>query len=319
LIAPLAIAACGSSGPGMPAGPKGNVVLLDANNYTAHSTLTIPTVDAQSGADLTVCWDGIAKDILCHDVSATADIDNVSFLQIPNMTHDQAQLKLASGTLDENLVKVYRDFHVDHSVTPPQTCTTLSTLALGTKLDPTKDFVQMTGTTYMLLFEHGTTPGVGAKTMTFLNPLTTSNVTSVTAPDGCASNILSFSATLGTALSIPTGGPWLLDWSQITHDSMGNAPLFNKIDSVLVGFYQGMTVADLQTHFLDIQIIATSLYQVTVPPGARDVDLAGAVDQSDATKTFPGFAQSDGVWLAAVMCSKCQLPAPVALAVLQPQ
>ena len=37
------------------------------------------------------------------------------------------------------------------------------------------------------------------------------------------------------------------------------------------------------------------------------------------TTMFPGFAQTDGTWLVAVMCGKCQLPAPVVLSVLTPQ
>ena len=41
---------------------------------------------------------------------------------------------------------------------------------------------------------------------------------------------------------------------------------FQLIDKVLVGFYQGKTKADLQTDFKDIEIIATTLYEVAVPP-----------------------------------------------------
>ena len=59
-----------------------------------------------------VCWDGLMKDLLCHDIKAPADgIDNVNFLQIPNLSHAQVASKLAVGQLDENLVKVYRDYH----------------------------------------------------------------------------------------------------------------------------------------------------------------------------------------------------------------
>ena len=42
--------------------------------------------------------------------------------------------------------------------------------------------------------------------------------------------------------------------------------LFNKIDNVLIGFYQGKTAADLQANFKDIEQIATTLYEVPVPP-----------------------------------------------------
>ena len=251
---------------------------------------------------------------------ATTDIDNVSFLQIPNMSQTEVEAKLAVGKLDENLVKIYRDFHIDHTVSPPTTCTNLSKLSLGTVLDPTQDYVEDPTKTYMLLFEHGTTPGVGARTMIFLEPTSTSIVNSVSAPDGCGSNILDFHAMLGQPMAIPAADntQWLVDWSQITQDGFGNTFTFSKLDSVLVGFYQGMTAADLQASFLDIELIATSLYEVAVPAGARDVNLADAVLRG-GTDPFPGFDRTDGVWLVAVMCSKCQVPAPVVLSILQPQ
>jgi hypothetical protein len=317
--------ACGGSGTTAPAGPQGDVALRDANNYTSRSTLTIPTVQTAPGVDLTVCWDGIAKDLLCHDMIPAADIDNVSFLQIPNMSHDDVAAKLALGKLDEGLVRIYRDFHVDHALVPPTTCTKLSTLALGTKLDPTQDYVEGADKTYMLLFEHGTTPGVGARTMTFLVPTAASSNTMVAAPDACGSQILSFQATLGAPISIPAAdrSKWVVDWSQITRDSFGNAVSFNKLDSVMVGFFAGKTAADLQAAFLDIEVTATLQYELAVPAGAKSVDLAAAKLRG-GTDAFPGFdsvgsTAADGTWLVAVRCSKCQLPAPVVLSILQPQ
>ena len=101
-------------------------------------------------------------------------------------------------------------------------------------------------------------------------------------------------------------------------DSFGNDVLFTKIDKVLIGFYQGKTKADLQANFKDIEINATTLYEVAVPPGARDVKLGDAKVRSGTTP-FPGFAQTDGVWAMAVTCSKCQVPAPVMMTILQPQ
>src|SRR4051812_48926278 len=69
--------------------PKGNIVFEEVNNYTSQTSLTIPVVDTASGADLMVCWDGLTKDLLCHDIAAPNDVDNVSFLQIKNMSQAQ--------------------------------------------------------------------------------------------------------------------------------------------------------------------------------------------------------------------------------------
>ena len=57
LFIPSFIAACG--GDGMDEATRGNVVLTNANNYTSVSTLSPPTVETASGADLSVCWGGI--------------------------------------------------------------------------------------------------------------------------------------------------------------------------------------------------------------------------------------------------------------------
>ena len=47
-----------------------DVVLMDANNYTSLTTLALPTIQTAPGADLMVCWDGLMKDLLCHDIAA---------------------------------------------------------------------------------------------------------------------------------------------------------------------------------------------------------------------------------------------------------
>jgi len=310
--------ACGGSPSMSSEWPKGNVVIKDLNNYTSTTTLTIPMVTAKAGADLSVCWDGIKKDLLCHDLVAATDINNVGFLQIP-LSKTVVSQKLAVGQLDENLVSIYREHHVGAG----ETCANLSTFVFGSQLVPSTDFVEATGgktLTYMLLFATGTTPGVGSRSMVFLDPSASSTTMMVAAPDACDSHILDFQATLGTPLSIPAtdNTKWHVDWSQISKDSFGNAVNFPKLDDVLLGFYQGMSATDLQTKFTDIEIIATTLYDVAVPAGARDVDLATAKLRGGTT-AFPGFTQTDGVWAIAVRCTKCQIPAPVVMTILQPQ
>jgi hypothetical protein len=302
--------------------PKGNIVLQDANNFTSATTLHIPTTQTAAGANLMVCWDGLMKDLLCHDIAGTNTIDNVSFLQIPNLSHDQVAQKLAVGQLDEALVKVYRDYHT--SKNPTSKCTTLDSMVLGSStLMPAMDYAEPASgktVTYMLLFATGTTPGVGSRAMTFIEPTATASATTVAAPDACSNSVLDFHATLGSATTIPAtdSTKWHVDWSQITHDSFNNEVNFTKIDNVLLGFYQGKTKADLEAQFKDIDMIATTLYKGPVPAGARDIQLATLkVDGTGAA--FAGFTQTDGVWAVGVTCSQCQVPAPILLSILTPQ
>src|SRR4051794_8966379 len=87
LVAPAFGGCSSTSTPGTTmAGPKGNIVLGDQNNYTSQSTLTIPTIQTAPGMDLSICWDGLGKDILCYDLVPATDVDNISFLQILNLT-----------------------------------------------------------------------------------------------------------------------------------------------------------------------------------------------------------------------------------------
>jgi len=314
MFVPVAASCGGSSNSpdGGGTGPVGNVVMRDENSYTSMSSLTIPVIQTASGADLQVCWADIMKDILCHDVSATMDIDNVAFLQIPGFPKDVIEDRLAKGTLSPNDVAVYREYNTTGSTT----CANLSSFKFGSTLVPATDYVTAANKTYMMLFTTGTVQGSGARTMVFLDPVASSTNTMVAAPaSGCA--ILDFDATLTTRtpLSIPATGEWVVDWSQITKDSMGNKVQFQFIDSLMIGYYEGKTVAELQAMFKDIDRIATTLWTVDVPTGQKHMDLHMA--KTEAGAAFPGFTGT-GVYAVALMCSTCQVPAPVALSILQP-
>lgn len=325
VLAPLVLA-CGSSTPGN-TWPKGNVVFMDANNYTSQTSLMIPIVPTAPGANLEVCWDQLMKDLLCHDIVAPNNaIDNVGFAKIPSLMKDKVAQQLAVGQFDDSLATTYGDYYT--SKDPTSKCVMLSELQLGSEfIDPATDYAAPAAgqtITYMLLFSSGTTPAVGAKSMLFLEPTASATATTVDAIDACSSTppVLSFTATLGQEMMISAtdSSKWHVDWSQITKDSFGNTVNFArlKVDKVLLGFYQDRTAADLQTNFKDIEIIATNLYEVAVPMGARDAKL-GDMKERTTGAAFPGFAQTNGVWAIAVQCGKCQVPAPVMLSILKPQ
>jgi hypothetical protein len=309
-------AACESTDSKSDAGakPVGNVIIKDINNYSATSQLTIPRVQTAPQADLNICWPAVSTDLLCHAVSPATDIDNVSFLQVVSLTEAQIQTALGTGQSFNKNVAIYRDHHVNH--TTGEACTALSSLSLGTTtVSPTLDYVAAADKTYMLLFSKGTTMGTGARTMLFIEPTVGATTTTVNATEGCG--ILNFTPDITTpqALSIPKAGPWVVDWSQLTRDGLGNAVVFQNIDSLMVGYYEGMTVDQVQARFLDLQIMTTALYQVAIPQGVKYVDLATA---TGTTGAFPGFTSLGGVWAVALLCSSCQVPAPVALAILSP-
>jgi hypothetical protein len=322
LFVPSLFASCQSTDSKSDGGTKpiGNVVMKDANNYKATSQLTIPHVQTAPGADadLKICWDSVSTDLLCHAVSPTTDIDNVSFLELLGLTEQQVQTTFGSGqSLNLNSVLKYGDHHVDH--TTGETCASLSTFGLGnTAISPTLDYVASANKTYMLLFSKGTVTGTGARSMLFIEPTAGVSTMTVNGQQGCG--ILDFTAdiTSPAALSIPIAGPWVLDWSQVTLDGLGNAVVYQDIDSLMLGYYDGMTVAQVQARFLDLQVMATATYTLPIPNGG----VKKYADLKDATTAtgvpFPGFTPLSGVWAVALLCSTCQVPAPVALAILSP-
>ena len=312
VFVPFLLAGCG--GAAMPMDPRGNLRLGDANNYSTRASLEIPIVETTPATDIDICWSDIVDDLQCHAVSATADLDNVALLRISHLTKEQVQIRLAAGTLSQSDVAGYLDFHTDHATT----CAKLSQLSFfGTPIDVPSQYIESTDYTYLLLFTKGTTPGLGARTMTFLQPTASSTNTMVSGPTGCG--LLTFMADLSslTKLPVPTGGPWIVDWRDITRDGQGNDAPFEKIDGVTIGFYAGMTVADLEARIFDIEMIATELWDIPLT-GGRTADLATATDRMTGA-AFAGFDRPDaGTWLLGLTCSRCQSPAPVLLTILTP-
>ena len=304
-------AACGSSS--MMDDARGNVLLSDANNYKTNASLTVPTVET-AASDLDICWTDVATDIQCHPVSATADLDNVSLLRISHLTQDQVEDKLAAGTLTQAQVAGYLDYQTDHATT----CMKLSQMSFGgTKLNVISEYVEDPKWVYLLLFSKGTTPGQGARAMTFIKPAATSLNTTVTAPSGCG--LLDFTADLHTltTLPIPTAGPWVVDWRDITVDGQGSPVPFERIDGVTVGFYAGKTATDLEMQIFDIEIAATALWDLKLKSG-RTADLALAKERASGA-AFAGFDRAEtGTWMLALTCSRCQTPAPILLTILAP-
>ena len=312
VLVTLALAACGGSS--TPDAMRGNVLLHDDNNYKTTASLTVPVVETAPAMDLDICWTGVASDLQCHPVAVETDLNNLSLLRISHLSQQQVEDRLADGQLSQAQVAGY----LEKNIKTTATCAKLSELSFfGTAIDVPSEYIESESFTYLLLMTTGTTPGTGARTMAFLKPTATSTNTHVDIGTGCG--LLDFSADLAslTRLPVSAAGPWSLDWRDITRDGQGNPVPFEKIDGVTVGFYAGMTVADLQAHIFDIELIATTLWDLELT-GGKTADLSLATDRATGA-AFPGFASTDaGTWMLALTCSRCQTPAPVVLTILSP-
>jgi hypothetical protein len=302
-------AGCGSSADGT----GGPILLGDANNYLSTSSLSLPTVETAPAADLDICWTNVTTDIQCHPVAPQTELDNVGFLRFLHLSEAEVEHKLVSGELTQSQVDGYVEHRTDHATT----CTKLSQFSFfGTAIDIAAQYVESADETYLLVFTHGTQAGVGARTMTFVKPTAGSTNTRVDAAAGCG--LLDFTVDLTTPkhVAVPAQGPWTVDWRNVTRNGQGAPVVYATIDRLLVGFYQGMTAADLQTKFFDIETLATLLWELPLT-GGRSAELGQAVERTTGA-AFAGWARTDGVWMLALLCSTCQNPSPVVLTILEP-
>ena len=307
---PLALlGACGGLGEGR----SGVILLGDANNYRATASLSLPTTETAPATDLDICWTNLTTDLLCHSVAAETDIDTVGLLRLRRLTQPQIEAQLVSGELKQSDVDGYVQYFTDHVTT----CMKLSQFSFfGTAADVATLYVETNVETYMLVFAHGLQAGVGSRAMTFIKPTATSTNTRVDAPSGCG--LLDFAADLTTLekVAVPTSGPWTVDWGDVTTNGQGDSVAYATINRLLVAFYQGMSAADLQAKFFDIETLATSLWELPVR-GGHTAELGQAVERSSGA-AFSGFRRTDGIWMLALLCTTCQNPAPVVLTILDP-
>lgn len=305
------LAACGGNEAGQGGGP---ILLRNENNYRATSRLTLPTVETASGVDLDICWTNMTTDLQCHGLSPQVDIDNVALLRFKGLGQQQVEDKLTTGDLTQSEIDGYLESRPDHV----STCTKLFDFSfMGSKLKVGEQYQEDPGETYLLLFTHGTKTGLGARMMMFIEPRVASTNTKVDAPPGCGSLAFTMDLSSPGKLAIPARGPWQVDWRNVTTDGLGNEVLYSDPDRLFVGFYQGLSVADLEAAPFQLETLATAMWNLPLA-GGPTADLAKALDATTGA-AFDGFSHGTGTWILALMCSTCQNPAPIFLAVLEPQ
>jgi hypothetical protein len=311
----VSFAACGGTAEPAPApAPDAPILLTDENNYRAVAGLTIPTVQTAPAVDLDLCFDGVTSDLQCHDVDPIADIDTVGLLRMFHLDEDEIEARLANDELSQSEVDGYVDYPTDHT----STCAKLSNLSFfETKVALEEEYVESTDRTYLLLFASGAAAGRGARSMTFIQPTKSSENTRVDAPSGCG--IVDFSADLSSAtpVVVPPRGTFSVEWRGVSVNGLGNPFAHGGVDRMLIGFYAGKTVADLEAQVFDLELIATELYDQKL--AARSADLGLATERTTGAP-FTGIEREEaGTWVLALLCSTCQSPAPLLLSVLLPE
>jgi photosystem II stability/assembly factor-like uncharacterized protein len=295
----------GDGGDGGP-DPSGAVPLTDAGNYNYTGTLDGPSFIMAELGDPVIDWSAVQTDIQCHAIDPVKDIDNVQLLVFPYLTEAEVELGLAEDSIEQVDLGVYL------SIEPgDRTSVNLSEFTFfGTDADIEEVFEEGRGT-WMVSFATGFDVGIGTRSLAFLEPSSAGTETTASLPaDGCS--VLDFDADLEslTPTQVLTDGPWLLDWSALTRNGQGGEFEHGDIDEILVGRYEGVTAAELQGQFLDLELIAADLWTLELI-GGSEADLS----EIEGFTSFSG----EGLWVLALRCSTCPNPAPLFLTLLEPR
>ncbi len=296
-----------SDSPPPEAAPTGDVLLVDANNYSYTGSLNAPSFALAELTSVTLQWPELRTDLQCHALDPIADIDNTALLGFPYLSETEVE----QGLSDDSLAQV--DLGVYLSYEPGDT-TSVSLdqfTFFGTEANIKDEFYEGHGT-WLALLTTGTGVAVGTRMLAFLTPTAGDAPTSAVLEDGCP--VLDFSADLESLVVTPVlkDGPWLLDWSALTVNGKGGTFEPTRVDSLMVARYD-LPISELQDNFLDIEALAAESWTYTLTAGSA-VDL-GALEGPSAP--FPGF-DDDSVWVLALRCGSCPNPAPLFLTVLVP-
>ncbi len=289
------------------AGCNSTVVLEDANNFSYTGLIDAPSTDIASGQDVEICWDGMTDDIQCHEVDPTADPGLLTIARFNNLGETEVEDQISNDQLSQDELSGFLTYEIEGG----ETCTMLSEFTLdGTPVDVAEQVFEGGGT-YLLLASRGTTPGQNIISMDFIVPLESSDVVELDIGPACATLDFDADLTSATPVEMKAGGSsWMVDFGDLTTNGLGNPIILANIDRVLLGYYEGMSVADVEASFLDLEIVATELYDMSIF-NTFEVDLAEL--------GFSGFEKTDGTWVLALMCTTCSNPAPLFATVVVPQ
>lgn len=287
------------------------IALGDSTNYSYTGDIDAPSHETVSAQNVEICWDGMTDDIQCHEVDPTSDPGLITMARFNNLLEVEVEEQISNDSLSQSELSGFLTYEIEGG----ETCADLEDFTLdGTPVVLAEQYYEGGGT-YLLLISRGIVPGQNIISMDFLVPLESSDVTQVDIGPACATLDFAADLTSSDAIELPAGGSsWVVDWGDVTVNGLGNPIALANIDRLLLGYYAGMSVADVEDSFLDLELVATELYYMDLF-NTFEADLADATgDDGD----FDGFDPVDGTWVLALMCTTCSNPAPLYATVILP-
>ncbi|MSQ02577.1 MAG: hypothetical protein EXR71_11935 [Myxococcales bacterium] len=281
------------------------ISFLNTNNFTFDGLLDIPSFPVGATQDFSLSWADLDKDLQCHDLDPVADIDNVGLMAFPYLTEREVEDGLARDSLRQVDMGVYLSYEPGDA-----TEFWLSQVSFG-GTDPNIEplFTDDSGS-WLVVLTTGTGVALGSRMLAFVQPQDGETDHAVAVDDGCAVLDYSVSLTTLTPLAVTADTPLTLEWSQLTVTGQGSPLDTTKVDRVMVAYFQDTDLVALEANFLDLETLATRTWSAPHLAGVR-ADLAALLADDDQTP-FPGFDDT-GLWLVALLCGSCPVPAPLAL------
>jgi hypothetical protein len=292
-----------------PPDADGTVHLGADNNYSFVGLLDGPSFPLAELSDATLSWDNLDRDLQCHELDPVADIDNIALLVFPRLTEEEVEDGLSNNNLNQVDLGVYLSYEPEDN-----TSASLSQMTFfGTDADIETQFTDGSGT-WLMLLTSGTTVGVGARMIAFLDPTAGETANSASADDGCAVLDVDVGLTEMQPLGVLRDGPWPVTWDTLLLTGQGNEFDSGEIDAVMLARFDSLTLADLEPQFLDLELLADGLWTME-HEGGTSADLSGLVDSDGVA--FSGFTDAE-TWVVALRCTTCPSPAPLFLGTLVP-
>ena len=294
------------AGDGSNCSPGNTVLLSDSNNYKFKGSLSIKSYTLGALSDPVFDWSGLTKDLQGHAL-AQSDINYSAIIVFINLTQEQIEAELTSNTISQSSIEAYVSLDTTGITSARMDQYTL----FGNPIGIETEFTASTGV-WMLTLASGTTAGSGTRMAAFLNPDSTSTVSQLSLAND--STTLSVNVDLHSLTQVnlqPQVADITVDWSANTVKGDGSSFVASNVDQIMVAHYSSLAVTDLETRFLDLELIADSIWTASLSSGSS----ANLAQLTNTDGAFQGI-DDQGVWLMALQCTKCANPAPPVVTIL---
>lgn len=304
-----------------------SLTATEASNFKFESTITLPMVKVKPNTALDFDWSQATSDLIGHSVDPRKDLNTI-LVFLWSLNIDDLQTKLNADALQS------KDMRVQPPISLTTDGNTTSTNLLKFTLngspigadgglvsvdtvmkffdpatyDPAKH-------TYTLMAAQGKILGQGTKAIQAFQLDSNSDNTKVALTKDSIK--LDYKADLHslTPMGIPAGNANIsLNWGKVAKTSMGQEFISSDITHAILANYSE-SPTELETKFLDLEIIAKKLYEGDIETADPKVDFSALKDKSG--NKFSGI-DSNGTWLLALQCGGCRNPAPLYLTIFKP-